>query len=48
MYPAQVIEKPYSKEQLKKIRNHFKELEKARHSQSVQEYVKKVNARLKA
>jgi len=42
------VEKPYTKQDIAKIRALFKELEKARHSKSVQAYVRKVKAELKA
>jgi len=40
-------ERPYSKEEIKKIRKAFKELEKFRDSSSVQAYTKKLLKELK-
>lgn len=48
MYPrANVFEKPYSKAQVSEIRRLFSVLEKARDSESVKAYMKKVLAEIK-
>jgi hypothetical protein len=41
-------EKPYSKADIEKLKKLFAELEKAKHSPSVQAYLKKKEAELKA
>ena len=43
-----VEKEAYSKEELRKIKKAFVELRKASHSKSAQDYVKKVEVRLKA
>ena len=42
------VEKPYTRAEIAEIKALFKELEKARHSKSVQAYLKKVKAEIKA
>ncbi len=41
------VEKPYTQRQIENLRSAFDELEKAKHSKSVEAYTKKVLARLK-
>ena len=48
MYQEQIEKNPYSKKDIQKLRKLSKELEKARESPSVQAYIKKVKAELKA
>lgn len=41
------IEKPYSKEQIDRLRENFEILKKARYSKDVEEYTRKVLTRIK-
>jgi len=47
MYQEQV-EKPYTKKEINLLKRHFKELEKAGESPSVQRYVQKIKKQLKS